>query len=311
MSDHRLTLGVLPGGATPEEFLAGVRTAEAMGYDSVWVGDHVLWPVFWPDAMTLLAGAATATERVGLGSGILLAALRRAAPLAKQTASLQWLSGGRFRLGVGVGGEYEPEFAASGVALDRRGAALDETLAALEALWSGEPTTIAGEHVQLDGAVLDVVPEPRIPIWVGGRSAPAQRRAARFGDAWVPFVITPERFAEGWAHVRSRAEALDRDPSKITPALQLWCMFDDDLAVALPTIAERIESTYGTPFDRFEQYTVYGDTTMWLDRLGAYLDAGVRHINLVFAGGDRLSQLTRIATEVAPQLEARLMGADS
>lgn len=306
MTDRSLTVGVLPGGSTPDEFLAGVRTAEALGYDSVWVGDHVLWPVFWPDAMTLLAGAATATERVGLGSGILLAALRRAAPLAKQTASLQWLSGGRFRLGVGVGGEFPPEFEAAGVPLDRRGAALDETLEALQALWSGEPATLAGEHVQLDGAVLDVVPEPRIPIWVGGRSAPAQRRAARFGDAWMPFVITPERFAEGWSSVRSQAEALGRDPSTITPALQLWCMYDDDLTVALPTIAERIESTYRTPFERFEQYTVYGDAAMWLERLGAYLDAGVRHINLVFAGGDRLAQLTRIATEVVPQLEAQL-----
>jgi alkanesulfonate monooxygenase SsuD/methylene tetrahydromethanopterin reductase-like flavin-dependent oxidoreductase (luciferase family) len=277
-----------------------------MGYDSVWVGDHVLWPVFWPDAMTLLAGAATATDRVALGTGVLLAALRRPAPLAKQTASLQWLSSGRFRLGVGVGGEFEPEFAASGVALERRGAALDDTLEALQALWSGERVTLFNETVQLDGALLDVVPKPRIPIWVGGRSAPAQRRAARFGDAWMPFVITPQRFAEGWANVRSRAEALDRDASTIVPALQLWCMYDDDLTVALPTIAERIESTYRTPFDRFEQYAVYGDAAMWLDRLGAYLDAGVRHVNLVFAGGDRLAQLTRIATEVVPQLEARL-----
>lgn len=306
MSDHPLTVGVLPGGATPEEFLAGVRTAEALGYDSVWVGDHVLWPVFWPDAMTLLAGASTVTERISLGSGILLAALRRAAPLAKQTASLQWLSGGRFRLGVGVGGEFAPEFAASGVPIDRRGAALDETLEALQALWTGEPVTLDGEHVQLDGAILDVVPKPRIPVWVGGRSAAAQRRAARFGDAWMPFVITPERFAEGWANVRSLAEANDREPAAIVPALQLWCMYDDDLTVSLPTIAERIESTYGTPFERFEQYTVYGDAEMWLDRLGAYLDAGVRHINLVFAGGDRLGQLARIATEVVPQLEARL-----
>jgi hypothetical protein len=122
----------------------------------------------------------------------------------------------------------------------------------------------------------------------------------------MPFVITPERVAEGWSTVRSRAEALDRDASTIVPALQLWCMYDDDLTVALPTIAERIESTYRTPFDRFEQYTVYGDAEMWLDRLGAYLDAGVRHVNLVFAGGDRLAQLTRIAAEVIPQLEARL-----
>jgi len=121
----------------------------------------------------------------------------------------------------------------------------------------------------------------------------------------MPFVITPERFAEGWTNVRSQAESLDRDPDSLTPALQLWCQFDDDIAVALPSIAARIESTYRTPFERFERYTVYGDAGMWIDRLGEFADAGVRHFNLVFADGDRLAQLARIAAEVIPAIEDR------
>ncbi len=241
MSARELTFGVLPGGSTPEEFLAGVRAAETLGYDSVWVGDHVLWHVFWPEPIALLSAASAVTERVALGTGVLLAALRRPAALAKQTATLQWLSGGRFRLGVGAGGEFPPEFAASGVPLDRRGAYLDSTLEALRALWSGEPVTLHSEVIDIEGAVLDLVPEPPIPIWVGGRSAPAQRRAGRFGDAWMPFVITPERFAEGWANVRAEAERRGRDPDAIVPALQLWGQFDDDLAEALTTIAARIK----------------------------------------------------------------------
>lgn len=300
-----VTFGVLPGGGTPEEFLAGAQTAEALGYDSVWVGDHVLWHVFWPEPLTMLGAASAVTDRVGLGSGVLLAALRKPAALAKETATLQWLSSGRFRLGVGAGGEFASEFAASGVPLDQRGAYLDQTLEAVRALWTGEPVSLDNDVVQLDAAVLDVVPEPAIPIWVGGRSAPAQRRTAQFGDAWMPFVITPERFAEGWANVRGQAEALGRDPDALTPALQLWGMFDDDLAVALETIAARIEQTYRVPFDRFERYTVYGDASMWADRLGEFVDVGVRHFNIVFAGGDRLSQLARIAAEVIPAVQAR------
>ena len=302
MSD--LTFGVLPGGATPEEFLASVQVAEELGYDSVWVGDHVLWPVFWPEPVVLLSAAAAVTSRIGLGTGVMLAALRGAAPLAKQTATLQWMSNGRFRLGVGTGGEYPKEFEASGVPLAERGHRLDDTLEAVRTLWSGDPVSLHNSAIDVDDATLDLVPSPPIPIWVGGRSRPAQRRAARFGDAWMPFVTTPEHFAQGLANVRSEAEALGRDPASIRPALQLWGMFDDDLAVALPTIAERIEATYRVPFERFERYTVYGDADMWVARLREYVDAGVRHFNLVFAGGDRIAQLARIALEVVPRLQA-------
>lgn len=304
MSDpYPLTFGVLPGGSSPEEFLAACQTAEALGYDSVWVGDHVLWPSFWPEPITMLAAAGAVTERIHLGTGVLLAALRRPAPLAKQTATLQWMSGGRFRLGVGAGGEYPKEFEASGVPLEQRRAYLDATLESLRALWSGQEVSLHNRQVDVEGARLDLVPEPPIPVWVGGRSTAGQRRAAQYGDAWMPFVISPERFAEGWANVRARAERFDRDPEAIRPALQLWGQFDDDLAEALPVIAARIEATYRVEFDRFERYTVYGDADMWASRLQEFIDAGVRHFNFVLAGGDRLMQLTRIATDVIPRLQ--------
>lgn len=285
-----------------------MQTAEALGYDSAWVGDHVLWPSFWPEPITMLAAASAVTSEIALGTGILLAALRRPAALAKQTATLQWMSGGRFRLGVGVGGEYPTEFEASGVPLSERGAYLDDTLEALRALWSGDEVSIHNRQIDVDGARLDLPPEPPIPVWVGGRAPAGQRRAAQYGDAWIPFVISAERFAEGWAYVRRRAEGFDRDPDGIVPAVQMWGQFDDDLSEALPVIAARIEATYRTEFGRFERYTVYGGAEMWVSRLQEFVDAGVRHFNFVLAGGDRLMQLTRIATDVIPRLRA---GADA
>ncbi len=300
--DRPPTFGLLPGGGSAQEFLSAAQTAEALGYDSVWMGDHVLWPSFWPEPIPMLAAAGAVTSRIALGTGVLLAALRRPAALAKQSATMQWMTDGRFRLGVGAGGEYPTEFEASGVPLDERGRYLDDTLAALRALWSGEEVSLHNRQIEVDGARLDVVPDPPIPIWVGGRSRAGQRRAAQYGDAWMPFVITPERFAEGWANVRGRAEQFDRDPDAIVPAVQMWSQFDDDVAVALPIIAERIEATYRVEFQRFERYTVYGDADMWAARLQEFIDAGVRHFNFVLSGGDRLEQVTRIATDVIPRL---------
>ncbi|MCK9487683.1 MAG: TIGR03619 family F420-dependent LLM class oxidoreductase [Dehalococcoidia bacterium] len=297
-----LTFGILPGGASAQEFFAAAQAAEALDYDSVWMGDHVLWPSFWPEPIPLLAGAGAVTSRIAVGTGILLAALRRPAALAKQTATLQWMTDGRFRLGVGAGGEYPLEFEASGVPLAERGAYLDDTLEALRALWSGDEVTIRNRQIEVEGARLDLPPDPPIPVWVGGRSRAGQRRAAQYGDAWMPFVLAPERFAEGWANVRRRAEGFDRDPDAIVPAVQMWGQFDDDISVALPVIAERIEATYRVEFQRFERYTVYGDADMWVARLQEFIDAGVRHFNFVVAGGDRLEQVTRIATDVIPRL---------
>ena len=173
----------------------------------------------------------------------------------------------------------------------------------MRALWSGDEVSLHNAVINVDGARLDVVPDPPIPTWVGGRVPAAQRRAARFGDAWMPFVITPERFHDGWANVRAEAERLERDPASILPAVQLWAQFDDDFAEALTTIAARIEATYRVPFGRFERYTVYGDASQWIERLSAYVEAGARHINIVLAGGDRLAQMARIASEVMPALQ--------
>jgi alkanesulfonate monooxygenase SsuD/methylene tetrahydromethanopterin reductase-like flavin-dependent oxidoreductase (luciferase family) len=113
-------------------------------------------------------------------------------------------------------------------------------------------------------------------------------------------VVTPERFAEGWATVRQHAVAAGRDPEVLTPGVQVWCNLSDSDEEARAALAPSIEAMYRTPYERFARYTICGTPETWLARIGEFAGAGVRHFNLIFAGGDVRVQMARFATEVMP-----------
>jgi len=237
---------------------------------------------------------------VRLGTAVMLAALRPPVVVAKAAATLDHLAAGRFVLGAGIGGENPAEFAAVGVPVRERSGRLDETLRICRALWSSpEPVTFEGRYFSLHDVRFDLPPYTAggPPIWVGGRAPRSLRRAGELGDGWLAFVVTPERFAGGWATVRDHAAAAGRDPATLTPALQLWCALASTDAEARDLIAPAIERMYRTPFERFERYTMYGTPDRWRDRIAEFAAAGVRHFNLVFAGGDVQSQMVQFVTE--------------
>jgi probable F420-dependent oxidoreductase len=188
---------VLPNEAPdlgPGQFAELARLAEELGYESVWLPDHVLPPgpfgevyggVYEP--LVTLAYVAAATERIGLGTSVLILPLREPYVLAKQVATLSRLSGGRLVLGVGVGWNAE-EFAEVGADFAGRGKHTDETLDLLERLC----TTGRGPS----GGYFEPRLAARVPILVGGNSMPALRRAARTGDAWLGVQLDPAAFAE-------------------------------------------------------------------------------------------------------------------
>jgi probable F420-dependent oxidoreductase len=168
------------------------REAERLGFDALTVPEHIVLPPslaqqmggFWPDAMTAMAFVAGATTRIRVRSGVLVVPYHPPVQLAKAVATLDHLSGGRVMLNVGVG-MARGEFEALGVPFTARGRLTDEYISAMKALWSD------AEHVSFDGREVsfrDVVfaPKPRQrphpPLWFGGRSAPALRRALRLGD---------------------------------------------------------------------------------------------------------------------------------
>ncbi len=170
--------------------------AEALGFDSVWIGDHVAFHNPTLDSLAALSYVAALTRRVRIGPCVYLLALRHPTIAAKLVASLDVLSGGRVVFGVGVGGEFPKEFEACGVPHRERGARVDEGIAVCRALWGPSPASFEGRFTRFT----DVVVEPKPvqpggpPIWIGGRSDAALRRAARVGDGWVAYLVTPERF---------------------------------------------------------------------------------------------------------------------
>lgn len=184
---------------------AMARTLEAAGYDSLWVSDHIVLPreirsfypfaadgrATWPtdtpyvDALIALALAAAATERVRLGTAVLVLPLRNPVELAKQAASIDVASGGRLELGVGAGWLVE-EFAALGVPFERRGSRMVEWMELLRACWTGTPPGRTSEFYELPDDILALpTPAHDVPLLVGGHSPVALRRAGSVGDGWL------------------------------------------------------------------------------------------------------------------------------
>jgi probable F420-dependent oxidoreductase len=185
----RLTFGFIPieGGHYYREALEEVTRAEALGFDSVWLEEHhSVADHYWPSPLTALAGFATRTSGLRLGTDILVAAFYHPVRLAEDVALLDIMSGGRFTLGIAIG--YKPdEFALYGIDSHRRGARFEEQLAIMRGLWTQDRMSFRGTYYTVDGR-LEPPPltRPHPPVWIGGWGELTLQRAARLADNWVP-----------------------------------------------------------------------------------------------------------------------------
>ncbi len=269
------------------------RLAEELGFDAAWAGDHLACPAPVLDSLCALSAAAAVTGRIELGVSVLQLALRHPAWAAKQLATIDALAPGRLRLGVGAGGEYADEYAAAGVAVQTRGRRLDEILGVLPALLRGEPVSHAGPHapVTVPGLRPAVSAVPRVSV--GGRREASMRRAARFGDQWLPMWLDPGAIRAA----RRRLADLAAEHGRPAPSVGLLVLadIDDDPAKARSRCEEMTAGQYRMPFRVVDKWTAYGPAGHVAQMLRDYREAGVSEFILMPTPHAPLVQYERLA----------------
>jgi probable F420-dependent oxidoreductase len=280
---------IMEGRHDAASLLTLAERAEALGYDSVWVGDSVLARPRH-DPLTLLAAVAARVPRVMLGTAVLLPALRNPVLLAHQVATLDQVSEGRFILGVGIARDVpniRAEFAACGVPFEKRVGRMMEGLRLCRALWRGEAVDWDGRWPVQDGVL---APQPHRaggpPIWIGGNTAASLERVGKWFDGWFPNAPAAATFASQLGDIQATARAAGRDPAQLSAAMYLTLSVDDDAARAAARMDAFLQGYYGAPAQVLRQrqavYSGPAEGAMrWID---GYAEAGATDLILRFAG---------------------------
>jgi probable F420-dependent oxidoreductase len=276
----------LPNGRGQQSFqrlLELAQYAEQLGFDSIWVSDHLVPPdlsrIFGSNArfesLTSLAALSTVTSRIKLGSNVMLP-LRHPILVANMVSTLDHASKGRFILGLGVG-SHKPEYDTLGLPFNQRGIVLNEMIQALKQLWIGKEASFKGKLFSFNVALeMKPVQSPHPPIWIGGASPAAIRRAARYGDAWIPTDMTVEEYQSLLPVLRD--ECLRRDGKLNAPSIaaNLYASISSSRELARRE-AEFLSRMTGEKMESVEKWAVIGSPEDAVHRVGAYIDAGVQY----------------------------------
>src|SRR3569833_3140913 len=285
----------------------GVRMEE-LGFDSIWVWDHMLlgvepnFPII--DSLTVLTGIAARTKRIKLGTGILVLPLRNAVALAKQLSSMDQLSGGRLVMGM-ASGWYKREFDAMGIPFEQRGKIMDENLDLLRRLWT-EPS-VTGDYMRYKPSKAVMYPKPaqqHVPILIGGYVDRVLKRAATAGDGWLTYFYTPEGFTKSWTKIRNFAKEAGRDPDTLMNASQLPIYVGKSKAAVQDEMLDWLNKEWDFPAqsDSARDSAVMGSVDECVAQLKEHLAVGVQKIIFV-PHKYRMDQIETIAKEIIPRLK--------
>jgi probable F420-dependent oxidoreductase len=294
----------------PSEQWALARRVEALGYESLWTGDHVSFhgPIY--ESLTLLASYASVTQRIRLGTAVYLLALRHPTIAAKITSTLDALSGGRLIFGVGVGGENPKEFEAAGVPHKERGARVTEGIDVVRALWRDTPASFKGRFTAFEGVSLDPKPvqQPGPPIWIGGRSDAALARAGRQGDGWVSYVVQPERYKASVEKIHAAAAAAGRRLDGFVAAHLAFITVGKDYEAAERAWVERLSRRYAQDFGPLaRKYGIIGTPAQCAETIERFMAGGCNYflMNPICEPADEATQLETIAADIMPRFRGR------
>lgn len=300
-----LTFGFQGRMETPDQTRRIVRLAERHNFGWLTLGDHLSFAVPVLDPLIQMAAAAALTRKVGMLTAVYLLPLRHPAAVAKQVVTLDRMTEGRLIFGVGIGGEFASDYNAVGVPIAERGARLSEGIQVLRKLWSGEKVSHQGRFYSFND--IQMLPAPvqpgGPPIWIGGRSDAALRRAGELGDGYISYVVTPDMFRSAMEKIAAAAESVKRPPKPFGTAHVLFVRMGKNRDEALEHATKHLSIRYAMDFRKAaDRYCALGRPVDVAEMLGKFHAAGVRTVVIDMIGepAEHDAQLEQFAQEVMP-----------
>lgn len=286
----------------------GVRVEE-LGFDSLWVWDHILlgvdphFPIL--DSLTLLTAIAARTSRIKLSTGILVLPLRNPVILAKQLSTMDQLSNGRLLMAMAAGW-YKREFDAVGVPYEQRGKIMDENLEILRRFWTEDVVSGDWTNHKIPAGVMFPKPVQKpCPLLIGGYADRVLKRAAVNGDGWLTYFYKPAAFVESWAKVCNYAAEAGKDPATLMNGNQLPIMVGESRAAVEETMMKwlNVDFDIAQGSQSTMDSAIMGNVDECVAQLKEHMDVGVQ--KLIFVPYKyQMAQVEIIAKEIIPRLRA-------
>lgn len=311
----RIGVGLGPGGFpfdTIRAFRRWLDACEDSTIDSIWQSDRVVSRELAMEPITLLSVIAGATERLKLGTNAVVLPFRDPVTFARECATLDFLSDGRFLPTVAVGRGDAPEWEATGRSPKGRGARVDEALEVMTRLWQGEDVDFEGDHFSLKGATISPRPKQQpLPLWLGGSSPAAIRRTARYGSGWLAPLQTPDEAGQTVAAIRAEAARIGRAiPEDHYGATILFRLDAKGTEAEMPPALRAADGAGAKPgspaalhAERLRRIRATGEPERVLELVRAFRAQGVTKfvaIPLARSTEDLIEQCRRLATDVIP-----------
>jgi probable F420-dependent oxidoreductase len=282
----------------PENVVNFAKKCEAMGCHSMWTIDRIAYDNLEP--LTILGAAAGATQRIRLGTSVLLGNTRHPAHLAKIIATLDFISNGRVTLGLGFGSR-EPDYKAVEIPYEHRGSRAVEQVQVMKRLWTEDNVTHHGRFFNLENVTVGPRPiqKPHPPIWSGGSAEAALKRAGTWANGFISGSSAIADFHMTWDKIASYAVAAGRNPNEIEKASLAFMAIDDDKAAAVKTIEDYTMRYYGRLRGDVEPVSIAGSAAQCAEKIDYFFSKGIDTL-IIGVANPNPSQLDLFGEKVLP-----------
>jgi probable F420-dependent oxidoreductase len=284
----------------PENVVNFAKKCEAMGVHSMWTIDRIAYDNLEP--LTILAAAAAVTQKIRLGTSVLLGNIRHPTHLAKIVATLDFISNGRITLGLGFGSR-ENDYKAVEIPFDKRGSRAVEQVKLMKRLWTEENVTHKGHFFQVENLTIGPRPiQKPIPIWTGGSAEAALKRAGTWANGFICGSSAIPEFSTTWEKVAGYARAAGRNPNEIEKAGLTFMAINDDSAQAVKTVEDYTVRYYGRLRGDVASTSLVGSGAAVAERIDAFLSGGLDTLIIGLVDPDP-KQLDLFGEKVVPRLK--------